>query len=61
MLRRVSFYNHLAVTDKSILCDLFWRFDDEYFKVDNCLSNVFKPVSVANRRVYELFGQYVNS
>ena len=57
-----TFYNHLTVTDiNSILSCLFWSYVDEDFKVHICLSNVFKPVSVAKKRVYELFGQYVNS
>ena len=33
----------------------------DYFKVDNCLSSVFKSISAAKRCVYELFDQYVNS
>ena len=57
----VSFYNHLSVTTNSILSDLFWSYVDDYFKVDNCLTWVFKLISAAKRGVYKLFYQYANS
>ena len=59
MLRRVSFYNLLSVTDNSILSGLFWSYLLDYFNIDNYLNIVFKPVSTGKRGVYELLDQYV--
>ena len=60
MLPTVSFYNHLSVTDNSILSRLFWSYLHDYFNIDNCINSVFKPVS-ADKYLYGLFEQYVNS
>ena len=61
MVRRVSFYNHLWVTNNSALSDLVWSYLHDYFKVYNYLSSVFKPTSAAKWHVYELLYQYVNN
>ena len=56
------FYNHLSVTDHSILSGLFWSYNlHHYFNIDNCLNSVFKPVCAGKRGVCELLDQYVNS
>ena len=51
------FLQSFSVTNNSILFDLSWSYLDECFKVDNCLSSIFKPISAAKRRVFELFCQ----
>ena len=45
VFERVPFYNHLSVTDNSILSGLVWSYLHDYFNIDNCLNSVFKPVS----------------
>ena len=61
MLRKITFYNHLSVTDNSILSVLFWSYLHDYFNIDNCHTSVFKPVSAAMIYIYiyELFDQCV--
>ena len=40
MLRRVSLYNHLSITDNSILAGLFQSYLHDYFNIDNCLNSL---------------------
>ena len=51
MLWRVSFYNHLSVTDNSILSGIVCSYLLDYCNIDNYLNSVFKTVSAGKKGV----------